>query len=210
MTIYINDTIKMAIAAEGVPFKDVANAISKDSIKEKATKMFKAIRRDFNVSSPRVAILSFNPEQPGKEENEILYPVVDELAEAGIQTFGPYPSETFFGNGYYGDFDGVIAMYYDQGVPAFKAISTEGIVKFDAGMKIIAVTPDGGAEFDIAGKGIADEATFRDSIYTAIDIYRNRAHYDDPMHNPLQKLYHEKHDDGEKIRFSIPKKRENR
>lgn len=210
LSIYLNDTMKMVIAAEGVSIKDVASAISKDSIKDKATKLFKSVSRDFNVSSPRVAILSLNPEQFGKEENEILIPVVDELAEAGIQTFGPYSSELFFGNGYYSDFDAVIAMYYDQGIPAFKAISTEGIVKFDTGLKIVSATPDCGPEFDIAGKGVADESTFRNSIYTAIDIFRNRGYYDDPMHNPLQKLYHEKHDDGDKIRFSIPKKRENR
>lgn len=210
MSVYLNDTMRMVVATEGVSIKDVPESISKDSIKEKATKLFKSICRDFNVSSPRVAILSLNPGQLSKEENEILIPAIDELAEAGIQTFGPYSSETFFGNGYYGDFDGVIAMYYDQGIPAFKAISTDGIVKFDAGLKLVTVTPDCGTEFDIAGKGVADEAAFRNSIYTAIDIFRNRANYDDPMHNPLQKLYHEKHDDGDKIRFSIPKKRENR
>ncbi len=109
MSVYLNDTMRMVVATEGVSIKDVPESISKDSIKEKATKLFNSICRDFSVSSPRVAILSLNPGQLSNEENEILIPAIDELAEAGIQTFGPYSSETFFGNGYYGDFDGVIA-----------------------------------------------------------------------------------------------------
>ena len=98
-------------------------------------------------------------------------------------------------------------MFYDQGVPPIKALATEGVVKFNANLPIITTEPDCHVHFDIAGQCVADERSFRHAIYMAIDIHRNRARYDEPLQHPLQKLYHEKHDDGEKVRFSVSKKK---
>ena len=142
----------------------------------------------------------------GNEEEQVIKPAVDELEKSGIQAFGPYPADTFFGDALYLDFDGVLAMYDDQGIVPFRSIAQEYGVKLKAGISAIVVTPDHGPAFDIAGKGVADELSLRHAIYTAIDMYRHRAEYDEPMANPLPKLYHEKREDGEKARFAIKAK----
>ena len=164
-----------------------------------------SLRRDFRISNPRLAILALNP-QMGNEEEEVIKPAVDELEKSGVQAFGPYLADTFFGDALYLDFDGVLAMYDDQGTVPFRSIAQEYGVKLKAGISAIVVTPDHGPAFDIAGKGVADEQSLRHAIYTAIDMYRHRAEYDEPLANPLPKLYHEKREDGEKARFAIKAK----
>lgn len=125
-----------------------------------------------------------------------------------FQAFGPYPADGFFGSNTYDHFDGVLAMYHDQGLAPFKTIALESGVNFTAGLPIIRTSPDHGTAFDIAGQGKADENSFRQAVYTALDIYRNRQQYDEPLKNPLPKLFHEKKDDSEKVRFAIPKAKE--
>ena len=104
-------------------------------------------------------------------------------------------------------FDGSLAMHYDQGVPLLKTLATESVVKFNANLPIISTEPDCHVRFNTTGKCLVDANSLRHAIYTAIDIYRNRMNFDEPLQNPLPKLYHEKHDDGEKVRFTIPKKK---
>ena len=177
-TLYISDNLRLMVAAERASVKDIANVLTKDLVKEKATLLFKTIRRDFNISNPRIAVLSLNPTAQGKEEQEIILPAIKEMEEDSVQA-----------------------------VPPLKALATESVVKFNANLPIIATEPDCHTRFDIAGQCIADASSLRHAIYTAIDIYRNRKRYDEPLQNPLPKLYREKHDDGEKVRFSIPKKK---
>ena len=105
----------------------------------------------------------------------------------------------------YNRFDGVLAMYHDQGLAPFKTLALENGVNFTAGLPIVRTSPDHGTAYDIAGKGVADEQSFRQAIYAAIDIWRNRQNYDEPLANPLPKLYHEKREDGEKARFTVKK-----
>ena len=159
------------------------------------------------ISNPRVAILALNPTEQGNEEKEIIAPAISNLAEKGVQAFGPYTAETFFENRYYDEFDGILAMHYDQGVPLLKTLATESVVKFNANLPIISTEPDCHVRFNTTGKCLVDANSLRHAIYTAIDIYRNRMNFDEPLQNPLPKLYHEKHDDGEKVRFTIPKKK---
>ena len=166
-----------------------------------------SLQRDFNISNPRIAVLAFNATNQGEEEQEFIIPAIKTLTEKGVQVFGPYTAETFFGEGYYEAFDGVLAMYSDQALPTIKALATEGVVEFNANLPLVATKSSETYGASIAGKGMADAATFRHAIYTAIDIYRNRIAFDEPLANPLQKLYHEKHDEGEKTRFSVSKKR---
>ena len=128
------------------------------------------------------------------------------MESQGIQAYGPYAADEFFGNEYYGDFDGVLAMYDDQGNVPFKTLSLEYGVKLKAGISAVCTTPDHGPEFDIAGKGVADEQSLRHAIYTAIDMFRHRREYDEPMGNPLPKLYHERREEGEKARFAVKAK----
>lgn len=210
LMILMNETLRVALVTTHLPIKEVSKAITKDAIIEKATIFHKSLKRDFRISNPRIAILSLNPHAGddgllGSEEQEVIIPAINELEQQGIQAFGPYPADGFFGSNAFYHFDGILAMYHDQGLAPFKTIALEDGVNFTAGLPIVRTSPDHGTAYDIAGKGQADENSFRQAIYTAIDIFRNRLYYDAPLQHPLPKLFHEKRDDSEKVRFAIPK-----
>ena len=208
LMILMNDVLRVALVTTHLPIKNVAQAITKEAIIEKATIFHRALKRDFRISNPRIAVLALNPHAGdegllGTEEKDIIKPAINELADNGIQAFGPYPADGFFGAGTFERFDGVLAMYHDQGLAPFKTIAIEDGVNYTAGLPIVRTSPDHGTAFDIAGKGKANEHSMRQAIYTAIDIFRNRQQYDEPLANPLPKLFHEKREDGEKARFAI-------
>ena len=210
LMILMNETLRVALVTTHLPIKDIAKAITKEGIIEKATIFHKALKRDFRISSPRIAVLSLNPHAGdngllGSEEKDIILPAIEELADKGIQAFGPFAADGFFGSGAYDRFDGVLAMYHDQGLAPFKTIALESGVNYTAGLPIVRTSPDHGTAYDIAGKGIADENSMRQAIFTAIDVFRNRQFYDEPLQNPLPKLFHEKREDGDKARFARPK-----
>lgn len=208
LMILMNENLRVALVTTHLPIKDVAKAITKEAIVTKATIFNLALKRDFRISKPRIAVLSLNPHAGdngvlGTEEQETIKPAIDELASQGIQAFGPYPADGFFGSGTYDHFDGVLAMYHDQGLAPFKTIALESGVNYTAGLPLVRTSPDHGTAYDIAGQGKADENSMRQAIYTAIDIWRNRRNYDEPLQNPLPKLFHEKREDGEKVRFAV-------
>lgn len=209
--ILMNDTLRVALVTTHLPIKDVAKAITKENIIEKATIFSQSLKRDMRISAPRIAVLALNPHAGdggvlGTEEQDIISPAIAELEQQGVLAFGPYAADGFFGSGTYAHYDGVLAMYHDQGLAPFKTLALENGVNFTAGLPIVRTSPDHGTAYDIAGKGIADEQSFRQAIYAAIDIYRNRQNYDEPLADPLPKLYHEKREDGEKARFTIKAK----
>ena len=213
LSMLASDKLRIALVTKNVAIKDVPEAITKQIIIEKAETLFNCLKRDLRISNPRIAVLALNPHAGangllGEEEQEVIKPAIDELEQKGIQVFGPYATDTFFGNGEFMRFDAVLAMYYDQGMAPFKAIVPENGVRFTAGLPYVLTAPDHGSCFEIAGQGKADESAMRNAIYLAIDVARNRDSYDEPMGNPLPKLYHEKRDDSEKVRFAIPKKKE--
>jgi 4-hydroxythreonine-4-phosphate dehydrogenase len=210
LMILMNDVLRVALVTTHLPIKDIAKAISKEAIIEKATIFHQSLRRDFRISCPRIAVLSLNPHAGddgllGAEEKEIITPAIEQLAENGIQAFGPYAADGFFGSGNFNYFDGVLAMYHDQGLAPFKTIALDNGVNYTAGLPIVRTSPDHGTAYDIAGQGKADENSLRQAIYTAIDIWRNRQNYDEPMKNPLPKLFHEKREDGNRARFAQPR-----
>lgn len=210
LMILMNEDLRVAPVTTHLPIRNVAEAITQEAIVEKASIFNLSLKRDFRISSPRIAVLSLNPHAGdngllGNEEKDIIIPAIEELEKKGIQAFGPFPADGFFGTAAYSHFDGVLAMYHDQGLAPFKTIALDNGVNFTAGLPIVRTSPDHGTAYDIAGQGKADENSFRQAIYTAIDVFRNRQFYDEPMQNPLPKLYHEKRDDSEKVRFAIPK-----
>ena len=210
LMILTNGSLRVALVTTHLAIKDVAGAITKEAIIEKATILHKSLKRDFRISNPRIAVLALNPHAGdagviGDEEQTTIIPAIEELAEQGIQAFGPYPADGFFGSGQYDKFDAVLAMYHDQGLAPFKTLAVEDGVNYTAGLPIVRTSPDHGTAYDIAGKCVADENSFRQAVYMAIDIFRNRNDYDEAYENPLPKLYHEKKDDSEKVRFNIPK-----
>ena len=211
LMILMNDTLRVALVTTHLPIKDVAKAITKEIIIEKATIFSQSLKRDMRISAPRIAVLALNPHAGdggvlGTEEQDIISPAIAELEQQGVLAFGPYAADGFFGSGTYAHYDGVLAMYHDQGLAPFKTLALENGVNFTAGLPIVRTSPDHGTAYDIAGKGIADEQSFRQAIYAAIDIYRNRQNYDEPLADPLPKLYHEKREDGDKARFTIKAK----
>lgn len=208
LMILFENSLRVALLTTHLPVKDIAAAVTKERIKEKATILFDSLKRDFRVANPRMAILGLNPHAGddgllGSEEKDIIAPAVEELTAEGVNVFGPYPADGFFGNGSYRAFDGILAMYHDQGLAPFKALSSGNSVNYTAGLPIVRTSPGHGTAYDIAGKGVADESSFRNAIYAAIDIFRNRADYDEPLQNPLKKLYHERKDDSDKVRFAV-------
>ena len=214
LSILVGGNLRIASVTEKTPLKEVAAGITTDAIVEKVTLMQQTLKRDFMITNPRIAVLSLNPKSNedtscGIEEREVIIPAIDALAEKGVQAFGPYASDEFFGQGYFADFDGVMAMYHDQATTPFHSLYTEDGVIYTAGLPIIRTTADVTPSFSIAGTGHADETSFRHAIYLAIDAFRHRNDYDEASANPLPKLYHEKRDESEKVRFSIPKKHSN-
>ena len=211
LMILMNDVLKVALVTTHLPIKDVASAITKEVIVEKAILLNNSLKRDFGLTRPRIAVLALNPHAGddgllGKEENEVIMPAIAELESKGVMAFGPYAADGFFGSGNYRHYDAVLAMYHDQGLAPFKTLAQENGVNYTAGLPIVRTSPDHGTAYDIAGKGVADAQSFREAIYAAIDIYRNRKNYDEAGAHPLPKLYHEKRDESEKVRFAVNKR----
>ena len=168
------------------------------------------MRRDFGISNPRIALLSVNPgleltPAEGSEEQAVLKPVMEKLKENSIQTFGPYVAENFFAAGKHTAFDAVLAMYYDQGMAAMRALSNEDGYRLTTGLPFVRTAPDHNCCMKLAGKGEADCSSLRKAIYAAIDTARNRRNYDIPLANPLKKLYKERREEGDKPRFAQAK-----
>ena len=207
LVIHVNDDLRIASATGDMPLAYALRKLSKELIVEKATLFHEALRRDFRLSNPRIALLQVNP-LAGTEEEDMLKPAVNDLRATGIGIFGPYPADDFFNRFDHVQFDGILTMYHDQAMTPFRLLSKDSDVIFTAGLPIVVTAPGFGPQFDIAGKGVADESALRNAIYLAIDAYRHRRDYDEPMANPLKKLYHEKRDESEKVRFTIPKKHE--
>ena len=211
VTILLSDELRVALVTNNVAIKDVAESITRQKIVDKALLLNQSLKRDLRVNNPRIAVLALNPRCGedgvlGDEEQEIITPAIKDLEAQGVQAFGPYAADDFFSSASYMRFDAVLAMYHDQGLATFKSLTPGDGVRFTTGLPIVRTAPAHGMQYDIAGKNLADERSFRHAIFEAIDIWRNRQVYDEPMANPLPKLYHEKRDESEKVRFSTPRK----
>jgi len=182
LMLMVHNGLRVGVVTGHVPLKDVADVLTKDKIETTLEVFQKSLTQDFNIHQPKIAVLGLNPHAGdegviGKEESEIIIPAIEAFnAEGGI-AIGPFPSDGFFGSGKYKKFDGVLAMYHDQGLIPFKTISNNEGVNFTAGLPIVRTSPDHGTAFDIAGKNEADPTSFRNAIYLALDIYRNRKSY---------------------------------
>ncbi len=201
LMILCNDKLRVALVTTHIPLAKVAQSINKEDIVEKLRIFNESLQRDFNIQKPRIAVLGLNPHCGdngviGAEEKEIIEPAIQEANDNQILCFGPYPADGFFGANQYLRFDGVLAMYHDQGLAPFKTVAMNDGVNVTAGLPYVRTSPDHGTGYDIAGQGIASELSMRHAIYTAIDIYRNRKNYDEMYQNPLKKLYFDKGKDN--------------
>ena len=174
-----SDRLTVGLVTNHIPVGEIANKLKTKLIADKLLLLNNSLKNDFGIHKPKIAVLGLNPHAGdngllGKEEEKIIIPAIKDIFSRGIYVFGPYPSDGFFGTNDYSKFDGIIAMYHDQGLIPFKSISFEEGVNFTAGIDIIRTSPDHGTAYDIAGKGIASEKSIRNALFLAIDIWRNR------------------------------------
>lgn len=197
LMLLVSENLRVGTVTGHIPLKNVAEAVTMERILVKARLMHQSLERDFGINGPKIAILGLNPHAGdggtlGSEDKERIQPAVRKLNEEGLVTMGPYPADGFFGSGTYKHFDGVLAMYHDQGLAPFKALSFGNGVNYTAGLPVVRTSPDHGTGLDIAGKGIADEGSFRHAVWLACDILRNREAYKALTANPLQPQKREK------------------
>jgi len=186
----VSDNLKIGLATNHIAINAVAKALNATDIFNKIKILNKSLIQDFRITSPKIAVLGLNPHAGdngliGKEEKETILPTINNAKSIGINAFGPYPADGFFGSGNYKKFDAVLAMYHDQGLIPFKTLSFGEGVNFTAGLNMIRTSPDHGVAYDIAGKNIASENSFRNAIYMACDIYRHRKEEEILLENAL-------------------------
>lgn len=192
MMFLVSDNIKVGLVTNHIPISEVASAINKEIILKKLGIMNQSLQEDFQMQRPKIAVLALNPHAGdegliGKEDDEIVGPAVKEAKEKGLLVFGPYAADGFFGSGTYRQFDAILSMYHDQGLVPFKALSFGHGVNVTTGLPIVRTSPDHGTAYNIAGKNVANPDSFREAVYRAIDIYRNRLTFKEMLDNPMKK-----------------------
>jgi len=187
----INDVMRVAVVTGHIPVKTISAALTEKLIVEKLVVLNASLKMDFSIIRPRIAVLGLNPHAGdegviGTEEQDVIIPALKQAEKLGIICVGPYPADGLFGSGNFSKFDAVLAMYHDQGLIPFKTVSMDSGVNFTAGLSIIRTSPDHGTAYDIAGKNIASEESFRQALYLAYDIYQNRIKNEEAASNPLK------------------------
>lgn len=185
--------LRVGLVTEHVPVTELGNHINTAAIVSKLHIINESLKKDFGLERPKIAVLGLNPHAGdegliGKEEDTIIKPAITEVKRKNVLAFGPYSADAFFARGQYEQFDAVLAMYHDQGLIPFKSLAIGEGVNYTAGLPIVRTSPDHGTAFDIAGKGIANESSFRAAIFEAIDIIKQRATYEENHKNPLRKI----------------------
>lgn len=175
----ISDKLRVGLVTEHIPVKDIAASLTKEKIEAKLKVMDLSLRKDFGIVKPKIAVLGLNPHAGdngllGEEEDQIIRPIIADQKNKGRLVYGPFPADGFFATGTYSKYDGVLAMYHDQGLVPFKSISFDDGVNFTAGLPVIRTSPDHGTGYAIAGKNVAHEGSFREAIYQAAEIFRQR------------------------------------
>lgn len=186
----VSHRLRLAVVTGHIPLKDVCSQISEEKILSKLRLMTTSLKQDFGVDMPRIAVLSLNPHSGdggllGTEEQDIIIPAIKKATEEGILAYGPFSPDGYFGLGQYEKFDATLAMYHDQGLSPFKALSFEDGVNFTAGVPMVRTSPDHGTAFEMAGRDEADPRSMRAAIFAAIDIYNNRVAWEELHANKM-------------------------
>ncbi|WP_299313306.1 4-hydroxythreonine-4-phosphate dehydrogenase PdxA [uncultured Aquimarina sp.] len=188
----ITDTLKIGLLTDHVAVKDIADTITPELIEQKINTIYNALKQDFGISKPKIAVLGINPHSGdngviGKEDEEILKPTIKKINESGKLVYGPYAADSFFGSDGYKAFDAIVASYHDQGLIPFKTLSFGKGVNYTAGLNKVRTSPDHGTAFEIAGKNKADNGSFKEAVFAALKIFKNRQQYNELTKNPLKK-----------------------
>jgi 4-hydroxythreonine-4-phosphate dehydrogenase len=217
LMLMVHEELRVGLVTNHIPISQIATTITTELILRKIKLMDETLKMDFGINKPAIAILGLNPHAGdqgvmGNEEAEVIFPAIEAAKAEGILAIGPYAADGFFGSGNYANFDGILAMYHDQGLAPFKALSFGNGINFTAGLPIIRTSPDHGTGFDIAGKNAADPASFRQALYLAIDSAKQRAEYIKMTENPLKIISlnnYEKKEAKNKKKDSKPQKNSN-
>ncbi|WP_445731295.1 4-hydroxythreonine-4-phosphate dehydrogenase PdxA [Mariniflexile sp.] len=188
----VTDSLRVGLLTDHVPVKDIVQNLTEALIVKKINAVYKSLLMDFKIVRPKIAVLGINPHTGdngviGNEDDTILRPTLQKIKEEGKLVYGPYAADSFFGSNNYKNFDAVIATYHDQGLIPFKTLSFGQGVNFTAGLNKIRTSPDHGTAYEIAGKGVADANSFKEAVFAAIQIFKNRFEYEELTSNPLQK-----------------------
>ena len=191
MMILCSDVLRVGLVTTHIPVSEIARNITKERIVRDLGTLRRALIEDFGIVEPRIAVMALNPHAGdggllGREEQEIIRPAIVEAFSKGVLAFGPFAADGLFAGGGYAKYDGILAMYHDQGLAPFKSLSPDG-VNFTAGLSAVRTSPDHGTAFDIAGKDKADPQSMRNAIYAAIDIAEHRRAWAEWTRNPLQR-----------------------
>ena len=191
MMILCSDVLRVGLVTKHIPVSEIARNITKERIVRDLDTLRRALIEDFGIVEPRIAVMALNPHAGdggllGREEQEIIRPAIVEAFSKGVLAFGPFAADGLFAGGGYAKYDGILAMYHDQGLAPFKSLSSDG-VNFTAGLSAVRTSPDHGTAFDIAGKDKADPQSMRNAIYAAIDIAEHRRAWAEWTRNPLQR-----------------------
>lgn len=201
LMVLFNRDIRVALVTTHLPISKISENITVERIVEKLKTFSASLRSDFAIVHPRIAVLALNPHAGengllGTEEQEVIIPAIKAAKEQKVECYGPYAADGFFGSGQFKHFDGILAMYHDQGLAPFKTMAMESGVNFTAGLPIVRTSPDHGTGYDIAGQGVASEQSMREALYAAIDIARNRDRHAEMTANPLRRQYFDKSKDN--------------
>ena len=186
----IHDNLRVGLLTDHVPVNEVSKHLNEELILKKVAVINETLKKDFRIEKPKIAVLGLNPHAGdngviGREDEEIIKPALKKIYDSGVLVFGPYSADSFFGSNQYKMYDAVLAVYHDQGLIPFKTMSFGNGVNYTAGLSKVRTSPDHGTAFDIAGKNKANEDSFRQALYLAIDIYNNRNEYTELTNNPL-------------------------
>lgn len=188
----VTDGLKVGLLTDHVPVKEVPQQITKQLIIEKIETIYSSLIVDFNINKPKIAVLGINPHAGdngviGKEDEDVLRPTLQKIRESGKLVYGPYSADSFFGSNNYKSFDAVVASYHDQGLIPFKTLTFGQGVNYTAGLNKVRTSPDHGTAYEIAGKGLAEESSFKEAVFMAIQIFKNRDEFNEISKNPLKK-----------------------
>ena len=186
----IHDSLRVGLLTDHVPVNEVAKHLNETLILKKIKIVHNSLKQDFSIEKPKIAVLGLNPHAGdngviGKEDEEIIKPALKNAYNSGIMVFGPFSADSFFGSNQYKQYDAILAVYHDQGLIPFKTLSFGKGVNFTAGLSKVRTSPDHGTAFDIAGKNKANENSFREALYLALDVYKNRFENNELTNNTL-------------------------
>ena len=191
LMLMVQQNLRIGVITDHIPLKDVAESITTELIDKKIKVLNRSLEYDFAIRKPKIAILGLNPHASdngliGTEEKEIISPAIKKAQKEGMLVYGPYPADGFFASENYKNFDGILAMYHDQGLIPFKTLAFKDGVNFTAGLPVVRTSPAHGTAYDLSGKNLASPDSFRQAVYLGVDIYKNRKTYDEFSKNPLK------------------------